>query len=995
MEKISAFLRIAAFFTMLLTGSLLSAQNTVTGQVQQNGAPISDVYVSQEGTDTETKTDRNGNYQIRTEGADPVLLFRHPDYAEEKTKVNHRKQINISLSERMNRIEEVVLNAGYYKVKERESTGSISKVTAKDIENQPVNNVLSAVQGRMAGVQITQGGGTAGGGFDVQIRGQNSLRREGNYPLYVIDGVPLESGISSRYSTTVLPLRSINPLNSINPNDIQSLEILKDADATAIYGSRGANGVILVTTKSGRAGKISASVNTSYALSQAINGLKMMNTDQYIAMRKAAYANDGISNYPATAYDINGTWNQHSDTDWLKKLIGNTASSSDIRLSVAGGGQGTQFSINAGHNEQTTVFAKDFTYTSNTFASQLTHRSDNKKFSLSLSNMLSQQKNNVINEDVTTRATLLAPDAPQLFKADGGINWENNTFSNPVASYNATYLNENIQQITNLHTQLEVIPNFIFKLNAGLTYFTFEEWSLRPNTIYNPAYVTGQSSFYSSASKSNHDQLSYLIEPQTNWDYRKGKHKLALLIGASLQTSINKREAMTGSAFESNAFIQNLGAAQTKTIVDQTKTEYKYAGFFGRINYQFDNKYIINLTARRDGSSRFGNNKKYANFGAVGLAWLFYEEDFLKDLKWLSYGKLRTSYGTAGSDNIGDYQYMNTYTVSTQGYNGITALEASKLYNPDYSWEKTTKLEAAIEAGFFNNRLNFVASYYQNRSSNQLVGYQLPALTGFSSVIANLEATVENKGLELELNGTPVSNNNFTWDSSFNISFPDNKLLSFPGLAGSTYANKFVVGEPTTIIKLYQLEGINPSTGLYQFTDFNGDGKISSPDDNRIIENIGVKFFGGWSNRFKYKDLEISFLLQGAKQRNLNYNSSMPLPGGMFNQPVEVLDVWSPANSSGTYMPYSTGSVGNQNEAQNNFRNSTATVSDASYIRLKNVQVTYNIPTTTKLLKEVKVYVQAQNLFTWTKYFGMDPEFIVQGYLPPLKTIVLGTQFNF
>ena len=721
----------------------------------------------------------------------------------------------------------------------------------------------------------------------------------------------------------------------------------------------------------------------------------MMNTDQYIGMRKAAYTNDGITNYPATAYDINGTWNQQSDTDWLKKLIGNTASTSDIRLSVSGGGRGTQFSINAGHNEQTTVFAKNFAYTSNTFASQLTHRSEDKKFSLSLSNMLSQQKNNVINEDVTTRATLLAPDAPKLYTSAGGINWENNTFANPIATYNASYLNENIQQITNLNTQLEVIPNVVLKLNAGLNYFTFEEWSLRPNTIYNPAYVTGQSSFYSSASKSNHDQLSYILEPQANWGYRKGKHNVAFLIGASLQTSTNKREAITGSAFESNAFIQNLGAAQTKTIDDQTKTEYKYAGFFGRINYQFENKYIINLTARRDGSSRFGNNKKYANFGAVGLAWLFYEEDFFKDLKWLSYGKLRTSYGTAGSDNIGDYQYLNTYTVSAQGYNGITALDTSKLYNPDYSWEKTQKLEAAIEVGFFNNRLNFAASYYQNRSSNQLVGYQLPATTGFSSVIANLDATVENKGLEFELNGTPLSNNNFKWESSFNISFPKNKLLSFPGLAGSTYANKFVVGEPTTIVKLYQLEGINPSTGLYQFTDFNGDGKISSPDDNRIVENIGVKFFGGWSNRFKYKDLEISFLLQGAKQRNLNYNSSMPLPGGMFNQPVEVLDVWSPSNTFGAYMPYSTGSVGSQNEAQSNFRNSTATVSDASYVRLKNIQVTYNIPKTAKFLKEVKVYVQAQNLLTWTKYFGMDPEFIVQGYLPPLKTFVLGTQFNF
>ncbi|TLX26580.1 SusC/RagA family TonB-linked outer membrane protein [Chryseobacterium indologenes] len=986
------------FFGLILTTISISATaqtSTISGTVTSAGKPLSGVTISQEGSDQMTTTNESGTYRIEVSKENPILLFRHPEYAEERINIGNQSVINISLEQKVKGIEEVILNAGYYKVKDKERTGSIAKISSKDIENQPVTNVLSAAQGRLAGVSITQGGGTAGGGFDVQIRGQNSLRREGNIPLYVIDGVPMGAGITSQYSTQVLPMLNINPLNAINPNDIESIEVLKDADATAIYGSRGANGVILVTTKNGKAGKVSFSLNSSFGVSKALIGLQMMNTQQYLNMRQQAFKNDGIASYPATAYDVNGSWNPNFDTDWLKQLIGNTATSSDVRLSVTGGSKSTQFIISAGHNEQTTVFDKNFKYATNSLTSQLTHKSEDNRFSISLSNMLSQQKNNVLNEDVTNKATLLPPNAPALYKPDGSINWENNTFVNPMAGFNATYQNENFQQVTNLVTQLELVPNVTVKLNAGLTHFQFGEKSLRPNTIYNPAFVTGQSSFYSAASKSSHSQLSYILEPQISWDLKKERHGFSVLLGSSFQNETNKREAMTGSGFESNAFIDNLAAAQTKNIVEQSETEYRYAGFFVRLNYQFDHKYIINITGRRDGSSRFGSNKKFANFGAVGAAWLFSKEKALQKLTWLSFGKIRASFGTAGSDNIGDYQYLNTYIISTQGYNGVTGLDPSRLYNPDYSWEKTQKLEVALETAFLNNRVNMTASYYRNKSSNQLVGYQLPATTGFASVLANLAASIENKGFELEVGGTPIKGKDFKWESSFNISIPKNKLLSFPGLDGSTYANRYVIGEPTSIIKLYQLEGIDPATGVYQFTDFNGDGKISSPDDNRVIEKIGVRYFGGWSNTITWKNWNLGFLFQGVKQRNLNYNTSMPLPGGLFNQPVEVLDVWSPANPNGSYMPYSTGISNNPNTAQTNFRSSTATVSDASFIRLKNIQITYRIPLKDTVIKDVSIYVQGQNVWTITKYFGMDPEFTARGYLPPLKSFVFGAQFNF
>ncbi|WP_027374833.1 SusC/RagA family TonB-linked outer membrane protein [Chryseobacterium sp. UNC8MFCol] len=888
-------------------------------------------------------------------------------------------------------IDEVILNAGYYKVSKKEQTGSIAKVSAKEIENQPISNVLAAAQGRMAGVSIVQSSGVPGSGFQVQIRGKNSLRSDGNNPLYIVDGVPIGNEVKTfGFTSAILPMSSISPLNSINPNDIESIEVLKDADATAIYGSRGANGVILVTTKKGKSGRLSVSLNLSYALSNVMSRLKMMNTEQYLSMRRQAFFNSGISTYPANAYDVNGTWKTDRYTDWSKSLIGNTATASNTQLQLTGGSETTSFLLSLGHNEQSTVFGNDFKYTTNSITTNIAHRSKDKKLNLAVSNMFSIQKNNVINSDITRSAFSLSPNAPALYNDDGTLNWENNTWSNPVAAYNATYSNQNIQYLTNLNIAYDLFKNIILKLGGGVNYQAFQEWNISPNTIYNPAYVTGQSSAYSKASKNNQNRLSYILEPQINWKFSHEKHALDILVGGTFQNENNSYGSMSGTGFESNALIHNISAAKTKTIEDQYNTQYRYVAFFGRVNYQLDKKYILNITGRRDGSSRFGPNKKFANFGAVGAAWLFSEENFLKNSSWLSFGKLRGSFGTTGSDNIGDYGYLDTYTVSSSIYDGITGLLPSRLFNPDFSWEKTKKLEAAIEVGLFRNKVNINTAWYRNRSSNQLVGYQLPTMTGFSSVLANLDATVQNTGWEFELNARPFSKGKFQWETSFNITFPKNKLISFPGLDGSTYSNTYVIGQPTSIVKLFNLEGIDPKTGTYIFTDYNGDGKISSADDAKIVENIGVNFFGGLSSSLHYENWDFSFLFQFVKQKSRNYNYIIPSPGIMNNLPVEALDVWSPENPAGFYQPYKANASPNHSI----FQNSTASVADGSFIRLKNVELAYNIPLKNTSFRSIRIYFQGQNLITWTKYFGIDPEFTTIGYLPPLRTFSFGLKLN-
>ncbi|WP_346985989.1 SusC/RagA family TonB-linked outer membrane protein [Chryseobacterium sp. POE27] len=982
------------FMVTAICGNIKAQTRTVTGTVTvgEDQSPLSGVMVSLEGSDHFTLTNSKGIYQLEITGENPSIIFRHPEYAEKKIALDGRTIFNLKLDRKEQSIEEVVVNAGYYKVRDKERTGSIARVSAKEIENQPVSNVLSSVQGRMSGVSITQNSGTPGGGFDIQIRGKNSIRREGNEPLYIIDGVPQASETPSLYSTSILPWSSINPLNAINPNDIESFEVLKDADATAIYGSRGANGVVIVTTKKGKKGRSELKLNTSYSLSSIARRMEMMNTEQYLAMRKQGFQNDNVP-IPATMYDINGKWDQNRYTDWQQELIGRTADAYAVQLSLGGGSETTSYQVSYGHTEQTTVFPADFRYRTNNINSNFNYYTPDRRLELSVVNSMSFNSNNVQNEDLTRRSIMLSPNAPALYDQYGNINWENGTFSNPVAALRSEYLNKTAYFNNGMNMSYKLFPFLSLKMNGGITYQNFEERSLKPHTMYSP--ITGYTSLNSVSSKNNQTNFSYILEPQIVGNYTYKNHRFEMLIGATLQKTNTEQGAIQGTGFESNELISNIGAAKTKTISDQVRTEYNYTAVFARFNYQLKMRYILNLTGRRDGSSRFGPSNRFGNFGAIGAAWLFSEEKAIKQIKWLSFGKLRASLGTSGNDKIGDYQFLDTYTVSPNIYNGVTALAPSRLYNPNFSWEKTLKREVALELGFWNGSVNVSGGYYDNTSSNQLVGIPLPSTTGFPSIQANLPAKVRNSGWEFDTSFRVARTSNFSYDTSVNITVPRNVLVDFPNLEGSTYASQYMVGYPTTIAKVYQYEGIDPATGLYRFRDFNGDGKITSPDDNKMVEKLGVQMFGGWSNNLRFGNWSASFLFQFVKQRNWNYNRQMLIPGALSNQPIEVLDAWSASNPGGTYMEYSAVYNPQKSALHSQFQNSTAAVSDASYIRLKNVQLNYRIPVEKMGIQEAMVYVQGQNLLTITNYFGLDPEFILTGFLPPLKTYSVGFQLTF
>ncbi|MDQ0477465.1 SusC/RagA family TonB-linked outer membrane protein [Chryseobacterium sp. MDT2-18] len=991
------------FFGLILTASSINVQaqtRTISGTVTSSNQPLSGVFISQKGSNQVTTTNEKGTYRLEVTAENPILLFRHPEYSEQQITVSNQSVININLEPKVKGIEEVILNAGYYKVKDKERTGSIAKVSAKDIENQPVTNVLSALQGRMAGVSITQNSGTPGGGFDVQIRGRNSLRNvmnsltDGNVPLYIIDGVPAAGGLVSTLSAGALPLQQINPLNSINPNDIESIEVLKDADATSIYGSRGGNGVILITTKKGKAVPVHLTLNTSQSFSQVGSHLRMMNSGEYTAMRRQAYSNVAAGEYPAAAYDINGVWDQSRSTDWQKELIGGTAENTNILVNVSGGSDRNSFSVSAGFGDQRSVFPGDQHYRTHTLSSHFDHRSADRKFSLGLSSLLTLTNNRTLNTDFTGLALRLAPDAPALYDAAGHLNWENGTFENPLAQLNARYTNTTKHLNQNLNMGYRFWGDFEAKLNAGVTLQQLEEYSLLPNTIYSPASGLNTSTEFSSSSRGTGSVFSYLLEPQLSWTRKYGNSDWSVLSGMTFQESNTKSSAMNGYGYASNALIENIAAATYVSVSPSGENQYRYAAVFGRLNYQYKKRYIVNLTARRDGSSRFGPSHRFANFGAVGAAWVISEEPFLKKVPWLSFAKLRGSYGRTGSDAIGDYQFLDTYSVGYYAYDGLPGLYPSRLYNPDFSWEKTDKLEGAMEISLLKDRINLTAAWYLNRSSNQLVGIPLPATTGFSSVLANLGATVQNSGFELEVGAKPLNTATWKWSTSFNISVPQNKLLAFPGLEGSTYANRYVIGESIYIAKLLDYQGIN-SAGQYTFTDDNGDGKITVADDAKALRDLSPKYFGGLQNTVSYGNIGLSFLVQFVKQDGWNFFRTMATPGIMRNQPAALLNVWSPTNPDGIIMPYTSGTDQLTNTLTDHFRNSTAAVGDASFIRLKNIQLNYRIPLHSSAVNEASLYVQGQNLWTWTKYFGLDPEMVTSGFLPPLKTLSMGLQLTF
>lgn len=961
----------------------LIAKQIISGTVSDAQGTLPGVSIRVKGTQKGTATDLEGNYTITVNPTD-VLVFSFLGYQTQEIAVNNQTILNVLMVVDTDQLQEVVVNAGYYTVKDKERTGSIARMTSKDIESQPVTNVLATMHGRMAGVEVVQESGAPGGAFRIKIRGQNSLRSEGNEPLYIIDGVPYSSENIGSLQTSGNNISLTSPLNSINPTDIESIEILKDADATAIYGSRGANGVVLITTKRGKAGKTSYQVNTSTSFGSVTMNPTLMNTEQYLAMREQGFANDGITTFPASAHDVNGTWDRNRMTDWQKELIGGTATINQYQASVSGGSTQTQYLLRGTYRTETTVYPGDFLYKKGAVHFTMNHRSVDDKFQLVFTTNLASQNNVMPAQDLTMAARRLAPNAPALYNPDGTLNWENSTWENPLGGLQSEFRSQIKDLNMNGVLSYQIHKSIQFKTNVGVTDLKSDEDRALPHTMYDPAF--GLNSQQSSINLSQVNRSSWIVEPQLSWTKTKGKNQWNALLGGTWLHQNTERLSLFGSGFTSNGLIYDLSSANIRNIRLDDATEYKYQAYFARLNYNHEGKYILNLTGRRDGSSRFGPGKQFATFGAMGAAWIFSNESLLSNQKILSFGKIRTSYGLTGNDQIGDYQYLDTYATTGIAYQGIVGLQPTRLFNPAFGWETSRKFEMALETGFLEDRLFLTTAYYLNTSSNQLVGIPLPGTTGFTSLNANLDATVQNTGLEFTLRAEPIRGKDFEWSTNFNISINRNKLVKYPGLETSPFANLYVEGEPINIIKLYNYTGKNPETGIYEFQDFNGDGNLTAAADRKLVADLSPRFFGGFQNLIKYKGLQFDCLFQFVKQEARTARPAVP--SVMVNQLASV-------GNDANLQPFTSGANTAAMTAYSRYILSNAMIEDASFIRLKNVSITYNLPKTFIKGLGCQVYMQGQNLLTFTKFSSGDPEANIYNYLPPLKVYTLGLNLTF
>ena len=1000
--------------------------------VNEIGQPLSGATVRVKSTGEKTTTDKKGYFFLKDQQDDAILVISYIGYVTQE--VNVRQDMTIKMEVADKSLSEVVINKGYYSETQELATGNAVTINAQDIEKQPVINPLLAIQGRVAGLQITQTSGITNGPQNVLIRGRSSINSLiGNDPLYVVDGVPYQSrllndaGGNNGGNGTINNTPQGSPLNYINPNDIASITVLKDADASAIYGSRGGNGVILITTKKGRPGEMTLGANFTHGIMPAPKPLELLNTQQYLDMRREAFKNDGlsvpdISNSPTDPnYDVNGTWSQTSYTDWQKELIGNSAYYTNLNLSLSGGSEQFQYALRSNYNRQGNLYPGDFDDKRGSLSFYMTTFSKNKKFSIDFIGNLLRDNNQNAQNDLTAQ-TLRAPNAPASFKADGTLDYGTAPYytnaNNPYAYTLRTYGNKTDNITISLKPSYKIVKGMTATANIGYTDLTNDIKIAQPTASYSPSYVAavGAASLYTLLTTYN-KQRTWIAEPQLSYTFKLNDFKFDALAGTSFQQSLNDGHTYIGRSFISDVVIGNIANASIFAVLDNGTSQYNYNAVYGRFNANLEDKYILNLTGRRDGSSRFGPGHQFGNFYSAAGAWLFFKEAIIeKAFPFLSFGKLRASYGTSGNDNIGNYAYYDLYRSTGENlYQGMIGFAPSNLANPNVGWEKNAKLEFAMDLGFFKDRIFATAAYYRNLSSNQLLSYTIPDFTGFSSIPNyNFPALVQNYGLEFTFDTRNIESKSFQWSSSFNISFNRNKLLKFDGIENTSYSTLYAVGEPIIgRVASWVYAGIDPQTGLY--TALKNDGTVGSDVSSSVnlvseyqvkINNMVAKYFGGFSNTLKYKKLQLDVFLQFVKQTGrLSLAAEVP---GFFarslseqvaytpsNIPVEFLDRWQKPGDQSKYQRFTQSSQGRR--AYNAWSQSDATFVDASFIRGKNVMLSYQLPAALQdklKLKNVVINLSGQNLFTITPYKGRDPETQSYTILPPQKVFVLGLQAN-
>jgi len=1000
---------------VVLQFAVLSANaqsKKVSGTVKDSkGSPLQGVSVMLKGDDkTGTTTNQLGQFTIEVVGNSPVLVFSLVGYTSKEQIVGGNTTFNVELAETINNLNEVVV-IGYGTQRKRDVTGAISSINAKSIEERQPISVFDAIQGAAPGVRVMSSSGAPGEEADITIRGMSTLSDAGVRPLYIVDGVPM------------------NNINAINPKDIQSMEILKDAASAAIYGSRSANGVIIITTKRGESGKPQINVDFLRSYNKLSNRISQSNRlERQMFDRRG---NLGLDPKPtdSTAFTRN------TDNDY-QALITQLAVRNQFDVSIKGGNQNLNYFNSIQYLDETGIvissYNKRFTLRTN-----VEYRPSKRVSMFSRLNFSYQDKNN-INEGNVIAQSLQRPPGMALYFPNGEYIYFNGGRRNPLAE---AYLRKNVSTIY----KGVLFQGFDFKILEPLTLHidASADLEVRRNYQFASKFLTSSNPQISSGSDAT--QIPLRLQGNAFLSYKKtfkDDHNVTGLLGMNIEKNKYEQTNISGTFFVTEA-VTTLNAAGQYDLTDlfSTASGSALVGFYGRLGYDYKGRYLVNATVRRDGSSVFGPENKWGNFPSVSVGWRFSDEKFMGKLgNILTDGKLRASWGMTGNQQIGDYDAVQQYIFGSYFYNGTSGVRSNtRLGNPSLKWEETTQSNVGLDLTFLGGRISFIGDYYVKTTTDLLYDAPLPAEIGFTNVRTNSGA-IQNKGIELMLSGYPVRNKDFSWQTSVNWSAVRNKIVSLPvdyiddiwsvrvgeeagnffgyrylGVYQYDQSNAYTADFKQRLIPQFQLDSQGnviiqknmqpillgyllpngtPYTGVVKqmttagvvskggdviwqdLPDEKGDlnGDIGN-EDRQFIGHGQPRWSIGWNNSFSYKGFYLSVNMYGNfggmvyndNRRNLaSFSNSNTTPDSYF-----VKDMWKyPGQITGTYR-------GGDRSADNMRRGGSQYLENGSFLRLQSVRLGYQLPSkisSKAAMRSLNVYVYGTNLLTWTDYSGFDPE---------------------
>jgi TonB-linked SusC/RagA family outer membrane protein len=982
------FKRIIAAFAMILVFSFLqvpvfgqsagSSDIVLTGKVtDENKDPLPGVSIRVHNTSIGAVSDVEGNFKISLSKPNELLTFSFIGYKTLQINAGNKSILNVELASDHKLLNEVVV-VGYGTQERKNVIGSISKIDPAETKGIPTGSFDAQLQGKVSGVQISSSTGVPGEAINIRVRGATSINAS-NDPLYVLDGVFINSTSNQTFSTGG---KATSPIADINPSDIESIEVLKDAEATALYGSRGANGVIIVTTKRGNFDqKPKINFSTSQGWAKAAKLWDLTTGPEHATLVNEWWVNTGKDTPSLNRTEANkpfrpvseggrGLPEEQKTYDRLSEVF-QTAHLQNYDLSLSGGTKTTKYYIGGGYNSQESIL-KPITFQRASFKVNLDQKV-NDAVTVGVSNTFSRTFRNQARagdgpaggllQAALHTPTYLSP-TNENGELVGRAGFDNTTLLLKYYDVNSTSL----RYIGNLYVEANILPNLKFRSSFGLDYNNYDE-----SEYWNTYLIAGSPSGLATSSIG---QYTTWINEQT-LSYRKNtgaKSSFGMLVGNTLQSSVSSRTAAEGRGFANNSFTQISSAAVTTSSQNWSKNT--LTSFFARADYNQGGKYLVDVSVRADASSRFGDDNKWGYFPAVGAAWRIKQEGFLKNSRVVSDLKLRTSYGITGNQNgIGDFAARGLWAGGSS-YEGLPGIAPQQLANPNLKWEKTSQFNVGLDLGLYDQRITVELNAYRKYTSDGLLQVSLPGTSGFNTYWSNA-AEISNKGFELSIQTANVRKSDFTWTTNFNVARNVNNIekLANPLRYGSRDLILQQQGSPLYSFWVYKQLYVDSQTGNTVYEDVNNDGKITV-DDRQVYGSIWPKFFGGITNNFTYKGIDVGvFFAYQYGNKIYNHNKFFGEGGGArdaariifasnndrWQKPGDVTDVPRPDGIN-----------------VNNYRDGGSRwLEDGSFLRLRSVNVGYTVPKafTSKLrIETLRLFLQGANLLTFTKYTGLDPE---------------------